>query len=174
MNYKKYFLIFMVTLLLLLVLRYNVLYKSGLSQEMLISTAANNTSAITSNNTVQEDTVLEKRGAPTYDYTIGRDRLPHYRVFFWIPSNAVSLVPYADKGINTDVSHHGPVEEWNVVITGKVNDNEKLVFIYIPKTFVFLYGRGFEKVIHLKYKIIDSHANQASTNGQDLSIIYIP
>ena len=102
---------------------------------------------------LQEATVSEKRGSPTYDYIIGTDGLPHYRVFFWIPKNGDNLLPYADKGINTNVSHHGPVAKWNVVITNKVNENEKLVFIYVPKTFVFLYGKGFEKVIHLNYKL---------------------
>jgi hypothetical protein len=157
MKYKKYIIISMVTLLLLLCLRYTVLYKNDNSQEMLISTIANKTATIIPDKNLQEETSSEKRGSPTYDYIIGNDGLPHYRVFFWIPINGDTLLPYADKGINTAVSHHGPVDKWSIVITEKVNKKEKLVFIYVPKTFVFLYGEGFEKVIHLKYKIQSSH-----------------
>jgi len=152
MKYKDYFLIFMGILLLLLA-RYTLLYKMDNSKEMLISSATNNTVVSTPSINHIKDRVSEKRDTNTYDYIIGPDRLPHFRVFFWIPKNAVNLMPYADKGINTDVSKHGPVEKWSVVITNKTNGNEKLVFIYVPKTFVFLYGLGFEKVIHLNYKI---------------------
>jgi hypothetical protein len=150
MKYIKNILMSIVILLLLLALRYT--YKIDSSKELLIRTTANNTAAVIPDKTLQEDTASEKRGTPTYDYIIGKDGWPHYRVFFWVPKNADNLVPYADKGINTDVSEHGPVEKWSVVVTDKVNENEKLVFIYVPKTFIFFYGTGFEKVIHLKYK----------------------
>ena len=53
--------------------------------------------------------------------------------------------------MNTDVSSHGPVEKWSVEETKITNEREKLVFILVPKTFIYLYGDGFEKVIHLKY-----------------------
>lgn len=93
----------------------------------------------------------EKRASPPYDIIIGDDFLPHYRLFFWVPKTATKFTPYADTGVKTDVSSHGPVGNWSVIETTTTTDSEKLVFIFIPKTFVFLYGRGFEKVIHLKY-----------------------
>jgi hypothetical protein len=82
---------------------------------------------------------------------MGKDGLYHYRVFFWVPNTATKFIPYADTGVITDVSSHGPVEKWSVEETNITNANEKLVFIFVPKTFVYLYGKGFEKVIHLKY-----------------------
>lgn len=94
----------------------------------------------------------EKRGNPAYDKITGGDGWPHYRVFFWVPKTASKYTPYADEGINTNVSSHGPAEKWTVVETNTVNADEKLVFIFVPKTFVYLYGKGFEKVIHLRYK----------------------
>ncbi|MCB2293535.1 hypothetical protein LGK95_08375 [Clostridium algoriphilum] len=93
----------------------------------------------------------EKRGIPHYDYIIGKDNWPHFRVFFWVPENAIHYKPYADSGVNTDVSEHGPVSKWSVVTTKQTKDNEKLVFIYVPKSFVILYGNGFANVIHLEY-----------------------
>ena len=93
----------------------------------------------------------EKRGYPAYDTITGDDQQPHYRLFFWIPKTATNFVPYANTGVKTDGSSHGPVEKWLTVETKTTNSNEKLVFIFIPKTFVYLYGNGFENVIHLKY-----------------------
>ena len=93
----------------------------------------------------------EKRGSPHYDYIIGQDHLPHFRVFFWVPKNKTHFEPYADSGVITDVSEHGPVTNWSVVTTKQIKNNDKLVFIYVPKTFVILYGKGFQDVIHLKY-----------------------
>jgi hypothetical protein len=92
-----------------------------------------------------------KRGDPPYDYLIGKDKLPHFRVFFWVPLSAAEYLPYADKDINTDVSHHGPIEKWSVLETGIKNDNEKLVCIVVPKTFVLLHGKNFYKVIYLSW-----------------------
>ena len=93
----------------------------------------------------------ENRGIPHYDYIIGKDNWPHYRVFFWVPKNATHFTPYADSGVNTDVSEHGDASKWSVVVTNEIKDDGKLVFIYVPKTFVFMYGKGFEDVIHLNY-----------------------
>jgi len=93
----------------------------------------------------------ENRGSPRFDYIIGKDNWPHYRVFYWVKASATHFTPYADKGVNTDVSEHGPVAKWSVVVTSKVINDEKLVFIYVPKTFVFLFGKDFYNVIHLSY-----------------------
>jgi len=93
----------------------------------------------------------EKRGTPHYDYIIGKDKWPHFRVFFWVPTIVTHFEPYADRGVNTDVSEHGPAAKWSVVTTNQTKGNEKLVFIYVPKTFAILYGNGFQEVIHLKY-----------------------
>lgn len=95
--------------------------------------------------------INEKRYSPAYDKIKQNDGMLHYRVLFWVPNKAKKFTPYADNGVNTNVSEHGPVEKWAVVDTGIINGNEKLVFIWVPRTFVFLYGNGFEKVIHLKY-----------------------
>lgn len=100
---------------------------------------------------LSKDIHKEKRGNPTYDYIIGKDHLPHFRVFFWVSKEAKNYTPYADDGVKTDVSEHGPVEKWAVVETNEIKENEKLVFIYVPKTFVLLQGRGFEDKIHLRY-----------------------
>ena len=81
---------------------------------------SNNVATITPLMDFQEDTYLEKRGTPTYNYNIGSDELPHYRVFFWIPKTATNLLLYADKNVNTDISQHGPVEKWSVVLTYKI------------------------------------------------------
>jgi hypothetical protein len=109
-----------------------------------ISDSSSNNNSIESNST-------EKRATPSYDKIMGKDGLYHYRVFFWVPNTATKFIPYADTGVITDVSSHGPVEKWSVEETNITNANEKLVFIFVPKTFVYLYGKGFEKVIHLKY-----------------------
>lgn len=114
---------------------------SSSSNEKTVQNNSNNTNKVSG----------EKRGNPTYDYIMGSDGWPHYRVFFWVPKNATKLTPYADKGIDTNVSDHGPAEKWSVEDAKKENGDEKLVFIYVPKTFIFLFGKGFEKVIHLRY-----------------------
>ncbi|WP_298846828.1 hypothetical protein [Clostridium sp.] len=110
-----------------------------------------NTNTVKVIKTVNKNIENEKRGTPHYDHIIGNDGLPHYRVFFWVPSNVTHFTPYADSGVDTAVSEHGPVEKWSVVSTKQIKDNEKLIFIYVPKTFVFVYGKGFEEVIHIKY-----------------------
>lgn len=100
---------------------------------------------------INETYLYEKRADPAYDTIKGEDGWLHYRVLFWVPKEANKFIPYADNGVNTDVSAHGPVEKWSVQETNITNENEKLVFVFVPKTFVYLYGNGFEKVIHLKY-----------------------
>ena len=153
MKHKGDIILFMITLLLIFALRYT--YKYDLSKGIPVSTAQLTAIASTPTATPtasKKFIVNEKRGNPTYDYIIGTDNWAHYRVFFWVPRNATNFIPYADPGIVTDVSEHGPAQKWSVVTTGKVNKDEKLVFIYVPKTFIFFQGNGFEKVIHLKYK----------------------
>lgn len=98
---------------------------------------------------MNKDSSKTKRGEPPYDYIIGKDNLPHFRIFFWVPLSATKYVPYADNDINTDISHHGPAEKWSVIETGDKNDKEKLVYIFVPKTFVFLHGKSFYKLIQL-------------------------
>ncbi|GKU27243.1 hypothetical protein CFOLD11_40700 [Clostridium folliculivorans] len=100
-------------------------------------------------------TFTEKRGDPSYDYVIGSDYLPHFRVFFWVPKDANKYIPYADKGVKTDVSEHGSVEKWSVIEATKTNGDYKLVYIYVPKTFVILQGKGFQNKIHLEALIIN-------------------
>lgn len=95
--------------------------------------------------------INEKRASPAYDTIKGEDGWVHYRVLFWVPKEATKFIPYADNGVKTDVSAHGSVEKWYVEQTKITNDKEKLVFILVPKTFVYSFGDGFEKVIHLKY-----------------------
>ena len=138
-----------VTVLLLFGLHYT--YTFNPFKEIVISTSANKVETIRPASNLQKSPISEKRGTPTYDYIIGSDKLPHFRVFFWIPKDAKHLTPYADAGIITDVSEHGPIEKWSVVTTDKINKDEKLVFIYVPKTFIFFHASSFEKVIHLKY-----------------------
>jgi hypothetical protein len=100
--------------------------------------------------TKSTDNIIEKRGTPSYDYVIEKDLLPHFRVFFWVDKNATNYVPYADEGINTNVSSHGPAERWSVVETDTIREKEKLVYVYVPKTFVILHSRDFDKLIHLE------------------------
>jgi len=138
MKYKK------ITLLIVMISLIVLLFNSFLP----LTTIPN---VIATNITIDKDTSNEKRGLPHYDYIIGKDNWPHYRVFFWVPKNATHFTPYADSGVNTNVSEHGSVEKWSTVVTNEIKGDIKLVFIYVPKTFVFLYGKGFEDVIHLKY-----------------------
>ena len=138
MNYKK--ILLGTLMLILMVLVFNrVMY------------IPNDTRTVVVSKTVTKNIQNENRGIPHYDYVIGKDNWPHYRVFFWVPSNATHFTPYANSGVDTDVSEHGPVQKWSVVATKHIKGNEKLIFIYVPKTFVFLFGHGFEDVIHLKY-----------------------
>jgi hypothetical protein len=92
------------------------------------------------------------RADPPYDYIIGKDKLPHFRACFWVPLTASKFKPYADKNVKTDVSHHGPVENWGVVESNIKDADKKLVYIFVPKTFVILNGRDFYKSIHLSYE----------------------
>lgn len=93
----------------------------------------------------------EMRGIPPYKWIIGKDKLPHMEIFFWVPKDAHEFVPYADKGIKTYVTGHGSVESWGVFQTGKMSKNEKLMCFYVPKTFVIINGKNFYKLLHLYY-----------------------
>ena len=94
----------------------------------------------------------EKRGTPIYAWVKDSDNLPHMKIYFWIPKTSSYYLPYADKGIKTYVVGHGPVEKWGVKDSGEYTKTEKLIYIYVPKTFVILYGQHFYKLIHLYYK----------------------
>lgn len=124
-------------------------YQSLVSIRQSIKSSENSPSVKTEENI--KNNTDEKRASPAYDTIIGKDGLPHYRVLFWVPKEAKMFTPYSDEGVNTNVSTHGPVEKWSVQETKITNDKEKLVFIFVPKTFVYLYGSEFDKVIHLKY-----------------------
>lgn len=78
----------------------------------------------------------------------------HYRVLFWVPKEVTKFIPYADTGIITDVSSHGPIEKWSVEETNITSSNEKLVFIFVPKTFVYLLWKGIRKSYSLKIHVI--------------------
>ncbi|MBK1813875.1 hypothetical protein JHL18_25035 [Clostridium sp. YIM B02505] len=123
----------------------------------LITAISSKTSKATSYISVNKETINDstsaKRGEPSYDYIIGGDYLPHFRVFFWVHKDAKRYIPYADKGVKTDVSEHGSVEKWSVVETKETNGDDKLVFIYVPKTFVILQGKDFQNKIHLNYQV---------------------
>ena len=140
-KYRSYFILMLIFLSIQVFLYISILCSLPLFKGFLNSSPIHQTSISYSG---------EKRGCPIYDAITGNDGLPHYRVFFWVPKTAKRLVPYADTGVKTDVSSHGPVEKWSVVETKTADAHEKLVFIFVPKTFVYLYGNGFEKVIHLK------------------------
>lgn len=95
---------------------------------------------------------IEKRGNPVHSWMIGTDKLPHMKVFFWVPKNSVTLIPYANKGVRTFVIGHGSINMWTVTETGEVTNSEKLIYVLVPKTFVFTHGPNFYKVIHLYYR----------------------
>ncbi|MBC2581959.1 hypothetical protein [Clostridium sp. DJ247] len=144
-KFKDYFLVFLIFLCIEMLLCFTILFfQRTLAKPIDFSTSA-------PIHQINISYPKEKRGVPTYDKIMGNDGWPHYRVFFWTPKTATHFVPYADAGVRTDVSSHGPVEKWSVVETQTIKDDEKLVFVFVPKTFVFLYGKGFEKVIHLSY-----------------------
>ena len=94
----------------------------------------------------------EKRGTPNYAWVKGSDNLPHMRIYFWVSKTSYYYLPYADKGVKTYITGHGPVKKWLVKETGEYTETEKLVYIYVPKTFVFLHGKDFYKLIHLHYE----------------------
>ena len=94
---------------------------------------------------------IETRGNPPYSWMIGKDHLPHMKVFFWVPIKSSILIPYSNKGVKTFVIGHGAINRWHVVNTGNVKDSLMLVYIFVPKTFVFTHGVNFYKLIHLYY-----------------------
>lgn len=95
---------------------------------------------------------VETRGNPVHGWMIGNDHLPHMKVFFWVPINSSSYIPYANRGVRTFVIGHGDIDKWAVIPTGEVRGSEKLMYILVPKTFVFTHGFDFYKLVHLYYK----------------------
>lgn len=98
------------------------------------------------------DIKLEKRDTPPYTWAMGDDMIPHIKLFFWVPVDSKNYTTFADKGIKTFVLGHGSVDKWGVSETGETSKNEKLVYVYVPKTFMLLYGKDFYSLIHLYYK----------------------
>ena len=78
--------------------------------------------------------------------------LPHVKVFFWVPKEAIVFIPFVDKSVKTYISRHGAVEEWKVILTGKSTQTEREVYLYVPKSFVLLHGSSFYKLIHLNFQ----------------------
>lgn len=99
-----------------------------------------------SNNNLSESNSAEKRATLSYDKIIGRDGLYHYRVLFWVPKEVRKFIPYADAGVITDVSSHGPIEKWSVEETNITNSNEKLVFILFLKLLFIYMERDLKKL----------------------------
>lgn len=94
----------------------------------------------------------EKRGTPPYSIVLDKDLLPHIKVFFWVPANSNYYKAFADKGVKTYVIGHGSIEDWTIKETPKTSQNLKLVYVYVPKTFMLLYGKDFYSMIHLYYE----------------------
>lgn len=95
---------------------------------------------------------VEKRGNPVHSWMIGADHLPHMKVFFWVPKNSKAFIPYANKGVKTNVIGHGSINHWTVIQTGKVLGPDKLIFMLVPKTFVLTHGPNFYKLTHVYYR----------------------
>lgn len=77
--------------------------------------------------------------------------LPHIRVFFWVPLNAMHYEAFVPNGVKSYILGHGPAEQWSVAGTGQINQDEKLVYVTVPKTFMIVYGLHFYKLVHLHY-----------------------
>lgn len=92
------------------------------------------------------------RNNPKYDYVIGNDRLPHFRVAFWVPEDTPSIIPYTPYNIITNISNHGSIENWTVIESNIPKDDMKLIYVFVPKRFVFLYGENFWKYVSVKYE----------------------
>ena len=90
------------------------------------------------------------RNNPKYDYVIGNDRLPHFRVSFWVPFNATSITPYTPYDIITNVSNHGSIETWTVVDSDKYIGDMKLIYVFVPKRFILVHGSDFWKYVYVK------------------------
>ncbi|SMC18460.1 hypothetical protein SAMN02745134_00571 [Clostridium acidisoli DSM 12555] len=95
---------------------------------------------------------VEKRGSPVHSWMIGADHLPHMKVFFWVPKSSTTYIPYANQGVRTNVIGHGAINQWAVIQTGQVLGSYKLVFMLVPKTFVFTHGPNFYKLTHIYYR----------------------
>lgn len=104
-------------------------------------------------NTNTADVNLAKKDTPPYKWVIGNDdMIPHIRLYFWIPINSSHYKAFADEGIKTYVLGHGTIDKWEIKETAITSYREKLVYIYIPKTFILFYGKNFYNLIHLYYK----------------------
>jgi len=90
------------------------------------------------------------RNSPKYDYVIGNDRLPHFRVAFWVPEDATSLAPYTPYNIITNVSNHGSIENWAIVDSDRHISDMKLIYVFVPKRFILFYGFDFWKYVCVK------------------------
>jgi hypothetical protein len=47
---------------------------------------------------------------------------------------------------------HGTISQWPVKETGETTKTEKLVYFYVPKTFILIYGRNFYRLVGLAYE----------------------
>lgn len=54
-------------------------------------------------------------------------------------------MPYANKGINTDVSEHGPVDKWGVVATNEINAMESYYLFTFQKLLYFYMEQALKK-----------------------------
>lgn len=89
---------------------------------------------------------------PAYGWEIGKDKLPHAKVFFWVSKNAKKYYPYTNEAIKTYVISHGTINQWGVKETGKTNETEKLIYLYVPKTFILIYGSKFYTLVGVAYE----------------------
>ncbi|WBW98671.1 hypothetical protein [Oceanirhabdus sp. W0125-5] len=86
-----------------------------------------------------------------FDYIIGSDRLPHFRVLFWVPKESVNITPYTPYNIKTNVSDHGPIEEWIVADSDTYVNDMKLIYVFVPKRFILLCGFDFWEYVYIRY-----------------------
>lgn len=113
-----------------------------------------------SSNTISEEDAFSKvntfhdnyfiRDDPKFDYVTGNDRLPHFRVAFWVPVDTTSITPYTPYNIITNVSNHGTIENWRVVDSDRHLEDMRLIYVFVPKRFILLYGKYFWKYVYVK------------------------
>lgn len=53
-----------------------------------------------------------KAANPPYAWEIGKDKLPHAKVFFWVSKDAKKYYPYTNEAIKTYVISHGTIDQW--------------------------------------------------------------